>query len=141
MRRNATVAGIDALCSRSLATIEKFPQTTARRQIGSRTHWSFVILAVLCAGGCAFDKFTPPPVSPALIAGGGHIHADGPTLQHGYAIFVSKCLDCHTLPPTTRYSKDEWPYLVNRMANRAGLSRSDEAALIAYLRAASTPAP
>ncbi len=60
-----------------------------------------LILLVLFLPGCAFDKFTPPPVSPALIANSRYDHADAPTLSHGRTLFVSRCLECHTLPPVT----------------------------------------
>jgi hypothetical protein len=102
-----------------------------------RCRWMPTILLTLFLPGCAFDKFTPPPVSPALIANSRHDHADAPTLSHGRTLFVSRCLECHTLPPVTKYSRDEWPYLVSRMSNRANLSASDQSAIIAYLRAAS----
>jgi hypothetical protein len=102
-----------------------------------RCRWMPTILLTLFLPGCAFDQFTPPPVSPALIANSRHDHADAPTLSHGRTLFVSRCLECHTLPPVTKYSRDEWPYLVSRMSNRANLSASDQSAIIAYLRAAS----
>ena len=83
-------------------------------------------------------NFAPPPaVSPALIANARPDHVDAGQLQNGHRLFVSRCLECHTLPPVTKYSRDEWPYLVSRMSNRANLSGSDQSAIIAYLRAAS----
>jgi mono/diheme cytochrome c family protein len=109
--------------------------------MSNRWLYFLLLLPAFFLIGCALDELNPPPVSAALIAKARPIHADGQTLSHGYALFVSRCLDCHTLPPTTKYSKDEWPYLVSRMANRARLSNSDQAALIAYLRTASTTAP
>src|ERR1051326_6924160 len=102
--------------------------------------WASLMLLILFVAACASNEFAQPP-SPALIARGGSVASDRQTWSHGYALFVSRCLECHTLPSTTKYSKDEWPYLVSRMAYRARLSNSDQAALIAYLRAASTTAP
>src|SRR6476619_2448325 len=102
-------------------------------------HWQWmpIVLLVVFLPSCAFDKFTPPEVSPALISNARPDHVDAEQLQNGHRLFVSRCLECHTLPPVTKYSRDEWPYLVSRMSNRANLSGSDQFAIIAYLRAAS----
>src|SRR5438128_465618 len=104
-------------------------------QIWRRTPTLMLILAL---PGCAFDKFTPPAVSPTLIANARPDHADAPTLSHGRALFVSRCLECHTLPSVTKHSSAEWPHLVSRMASRANLSASDQKAITVYLRAASS---
>jgi hypothetical protein len=37
----------------------------------------------------------------------------------------------------TKHSSDEWPHLVSRMSGRANLSVGEQAAIVAYLRAAS----
>jgi len=79
----------------------------------------------------------PPEVSPALVANARGDHADANVLATGRKLFVSRCLECHTLPSATQHSRDEWPHLVNRMSGRANLSTSEQAALGAYLRAAS----
>jgi len=98
---------------------------------------TLVLLLLLTLPGCAIDKFTPPPVSPTLIASARLDHVDPQTLSHGRAIFVSRCLECHTLPSVTKHSPAEWPHLVSRMAARANLSASDQEAITVYLRAAS----
>jgi len=102
-------------------------------------HWAgqlvvstIIIFIVSCA-----NLAPPPEVSPALISNARPDHVDAEQLQNGHRLFVSRCLECHTLPPVTKYSRDEWPYLVSRMSNRANLSGSDQSAIIAYLRAAS----
>jgi hypothetical protein len=102
--------------------------------------WLLFVLFTVLLASCALEEFKSPP-SPALIATSGSLEAERQTLLHGYTLFVSRCLECHALPSTTKYSKDEWPYLVSRMANRARLSNADQAAVIAYLRAACTTAP
>jgi len=105
-------------------------------QIWRRTPTLMLVL-LLALPGCAFDKFTPPPVSPVLIANARPDHADPQTLSRGRAIFVSRCLECHTLPAVTKHSPGEWPHLVSRMSGRANLSAGEQAAIVAYLRAAS----
>jgi mono/diheme cytochrome c family protein len=79
----------------------------------------------------------PPEVSPALVANARGDHTDANVLATGRKLFVSRCLECHTLPSATQHSRDEWPHLVNRMSARANLSASEQAAIVAYLRAAS----
>jgi hypothetical protein len=61
-------------------------------------------------------------------------------LQNGRNLFVSRCLECHTLPPVAKYSRNEWPDLVGRMSDRSNLSAGEQAAIVAYLRAASVSA-
>ena len=93
-------------------------------------------LIALFIVSCA--NFAPPPeVSPALISNARSDHVDAGQLQNGRRLFVSHCLECHTLPPVTRYTREQWPHLVSRMSGRANLSAGEQAAIVAYLRAAS----
>jgi len=94
---------------------------------------SFIVLFIVSCTSLA----PPPKVSPVLVANARADHADANVLATGRMLFVSRCLECHTLPSATQHSRDEWPNLVNRMAGRANLSASEQAAIVAYLRAAS----
>jgi len=96
-----------------------------------------LLILMLALPGCALDKFTPPTVSPELIANARRDRADPQALSHGRSLFVSRCLECHTLPSVTKHSPDQWPHLVTRMSGRANLSASERDAITAYLRAAS----
>jgi len=111
------------------------PTTFTRRScwVGRVVSTIITLFIVSCA------NFAPPPeVSPALIANARPNHASAKDLATGRNLFVSRCLECHTLPSVTKHSPDEWPTLVSRMSGRANLSASDQSAIIAYLRAAST---
>ena len=100
--------------------------------LGSVVSALITLFIVSCA------NFAPPPaVSPALIANARSDHVDAGQLQNGRTLFVSHCLECHTLPPVTRYTREQWPHLVSRMSGRANLSAGEQAAIVAYLRAAS----
>lgn len=100
--------------------------------LGSVVSALITLFIVSCA------NFAPPPaVSPALIANAGPDRVDPGQLQNGRRLFVSHCLECHTLPRVTRYNREQWPHLVSRMSGRANLSAGEEAAIVAYLRAAS----
>jgi hypothetical protein len=95
------------------------------------------IIVILFIVSCA--NFAPPPeVSPALISNARFDHVDAGQLQNGRRLFVSRCLECHTLPRVTKYNRELWPHLVSRMSGRAHLSASDQKAITFYLRAASS---
>jgi cytochrome c1 len=97
------------------------------------------VVIVLFIVSCA--NFAPPPeVSPALISNAHSDHVDAGQLQNGRRLFTSRCLECHNLPPVAKYSRNEWPHLVSRMSGRANLSAPEQAAIVAYLRAASVGA-
>jgi hypothetical protein len=98
-----------------------------------RVVWAIITLFIV---SCA--NFAPPPaITPALIANARLDHASAKDLATGRNLFVSRCLECHTLPSVTKHSSDEWPHLVSRMSGRANLSVGEQAAIVAYLRAAS----
>lgn len=90
----------------------------------------------LLVSACSTNSFVPPPISLALIARARHDHATAPQLSEGRALFASRCIDCHTLPPVAKYTREEWPRLVAEMSARANLTGTEEQSLIAYLRAA-----
>ena len=94
-------------------------------------------IILLFVVSCA-DYAPPPAISPALIASAHLDQADASQLSRGRAFFVSRCLECHTLPSVTKHSPGEWPHLVGRMAARANLSASEQEAITVYLRAASS---
>jgi len=103
-----------------------------------RHGWFAITLLASLPIGCALNEFAPPPpVSSALVANARRDHADSQTLSHGRSLFISRCLECHTLPSVTKHSPDQWPHLVSRMSGRANLSAGEHAAIVAYLRAAS----
>jgi len=100
-----------------------------------------VVCAIITLFIVSCANFAPPPeVSPALIANARPDHVSAKDLATGRNLFVSRCLECHTLPSVTKHSPGEWPTLVSRMSGRANLSASDQSAIIAYLRAASASA-
>ena len=97
-----------------------------------------MVMASLFIGACATADFAPPPaVSPSLIASARLDRLSAQELSMGREVFVSRCLECHTLPSVGKYSRKEWPQLVARMAARANLSASDQRTVTGYLRAAS----
>jgi len=97
-----------------------------------------VTLAIIALFIVSCANFAPPPeVSSTLISNARPDHVDVGQLQNGRRLFVSHCLECHTLPQVTKYNREQWPHLVSRMAARANLNIADQSAVVAYLRAAS----
>ena len=120
------------------------PRPTAAATAFVRRRYSVALvvsaMVTLFIVSCA-NFASPPAITPALIANARPDHASAKELATGRNLFVSRCLECHTLPSVTKHSPNEWPHLVSRMSGRANLSASDQSAIIAYLRAASLVRP
>jgi mono/diheme cytochrome c family protein len=56
-------------------------------------------------------------------------------LERGRMLFVHRCIECHTLPPIWKYSREDWPKIVNDMSHRASLNPAERDAVIAYILA------
>jgi hypothetical protein len=86
---------------------------------------------------CQSTNFAPPPVTPQMAAVvRKQQQVDLATLQAGRTLFVSRCIECHTLPLLSRYDAVAWPWLVGDMAARASLKPAEREALVAYILAA-----
>jgi mono/diheme cytochrome c family protein len=57
-------------------------------------------------------------------------------LERGRTLFVHRCIECHTLPPIWKYSREDWPKIVNDMSHRASLKPAERDAVVAYILAA-----
>lgn len=95
---------------------------------------TFLLAGSLSLGGCAGLTNVAPPVTPAMIAAGGG--AAPATLEAGRRVFTMQCTACHRADPVAKYGFDEWRGIVADMKERTKLSDGQEAALLAYLRAA-----
>jgi len=77
-----------------------------------------------------------PPVAPAMTsASSRRQHVDPAKLESGRTLFVHRCIECHTLPPIWKYSREDWPQIVNEMSHRASLKPAERDAVIAYILA------
>ena len=70
-----------------------------------------------------------------VIRAGAVRRVDEPTLLEGRRLFVSRCIQCHTLPVAWHYNKSDWPGIVHSMAERSSLKPAEERAIVAYIRA------
>jgi len=82
---------------------------------------------------CAALMDRPPPVTAEIASAGARQHADLVTLQAGRTLFVSRCIECHTLPAVSRHTAAEWPALIDEMVGRANLNSEQRAAVLAYI--------
>jgi hypothetical protein len=87
--------------------------------------FSLPLIAMICilgSFGCQ-SSISPAPMTHEVIRAGARAH------------FVSRCIECHTLPLVSRYDAVAWPWLVDDMAERASLKPAEREALLAYILA------
>ncbi len=94
------------------------------------------IVCLVDLNSCGTTNFTPPPVTAELAPAGARQHVELATLRQGRALFVSRCIECHTLPNVAQHSATEWPRLIDEMAGRASLKSRERDAVLAYILAA-----
>jgi nitrate/TMAO reductase-like tetraheme cytochrome c subunit len=90
-----------------------------------------LFLACLLFAGCETANYAPPVT--ARVARSENRGAGVAKLERGRTLFVHRCIECHTLPPMWKYSREDWPLIVNDMAHRASLKTEDQQAVIAYI--------
>ena len=92
------------------------------------------MICILGSFGCQ-SSISPAPMTHEVIRAGARAHVEERTLREGRALFVSRCIECHTLPLVSRYDAVAWPWLVDDMAERASLKPAEREALVAYILA------
>ena len=101
-----------------------------------KKHLAIFAAAIVCLvnlSSCGTTNFAPPPVTAELARAGAHQHVDLAALREGRALFVSRCIECHTLPAVSQHSTTEWPRLIDEMAGRANLKSAERDAVLAYI--------
>lgn len=86
-----------------------------------------LILVALVLAGCETANYAPIITTPR--------RSEATKPERGRQLFVHRCIECHTLPPIWKYSKEDWPKIVNDMSHRASLKPADREAVIAYILA------
>jgi hypothetical protein len=56
-------------------------------------------------------------------------------LQEGRSLFVSRCIECHTLPIIWYYRPSDWLGIIDEMAERSSLKPAERDAVVAYILA------
>ncbi len=93
------------------------------------------LICLVDFSSCGTTSFAPPPVTPELARTGKSQCGDIAILREGRALFVHRCIECHTLPAFWRYSVEDWPDIVNSMSHRANLKPAEREAIVAYILA------
>jgi mono/diheme cytochrome c family protein len=97
------------------------------------TIFAAAVICLVDLSSCGTTSFAPPPVTAELERAGGRQHVNLARLHEGRALFVSRCIECHTLPTVSQHSATEWPRLIDEMAGRAGLKSTQRDAVLAYI--------
>jgi len=87
-----------------------------------------LLLTCLAFVGCETANYAPVVTLPRK--------SEATKLQRGRQLFVHRCIECHTLPAIWKYSREDWPKIVNAMSHRASLDSADREAVISYVLAA-----
>src|SRR5437588_693418 len=97
----------------------------------------FALLSyVLTLLSCETSNYAPPVTTEMARSASAKKQIDQSQLEHGRTLFVHRCIECHTLPPMWKYSRQDWPQIVNDMSHRASLKPEERTAVIAYILAA-----
>jgi hypothetical protein len=89
----------------------------------------FVCLLVGCS------TTAPPEVTPQLAQAYSKRGVSLAQLQQGRTLFVSRCIECHTLPAVDAHTAKEWPGLIKEMSDRANLKPAEQNAVLTYILA------
>jgi len=91
-----------------------------------------MLVAFVFLIGCETSNYAPRVTSTSA----AKRNIDQTTLDRGRNLFVHRCIECHTLPAVWKYSRDDWPKIVNDMSHRASLKPPERDAIVAYILAA-----
>jgi hypothetical protein len=90
----------------------------------------------LLFSGCESTSLNAPPITAPLIRAGTREQADVRMLTEGRSVFLNRCIQCHALPETAKYSPDRLQEIFAIMSSRANLSARQHEAVLKYLLAA-----
>jgi mono/diheme cytochrome c family protein len=85
--------------------------------------------------GCQAAMVNPAPLTADTVDIGKRLGVSESTLRKGRRLFVSRCIECHTLPVAWNYTDSEWPRILRDMAHRSSLKHGEEEIILAYIRA------
>jgi hypothetical protein len=99
-------------------------------------HRLVITFCVATFAACETANYAPS-VTPAMTRSTSRTkqNADAMRLDRGRNLFVHRCIECHTLPAMWKYSREDWPKIVNDMSHRASLKPTERDAIVAYILA------
>lgn len=87
-----------------------------------------VVIALVFASACAR---TSPPMVTANDAERGNVEVA--ELQQGRQLLIGKCTNCHRVPMPGEHTAAEWPKMLDEMAARANIDRTQQKLIEKYL--------
>ncbi len=94
------------------------------------------VALLIAVAACSAVSTGAPVVTPAMSHASG---ASADKLTAGRRVFVSRCIECHTLPAINEHTPAAWPHIIARMSPRADLTAAERDALLSYILAARQP--
>ncbi|MFK7852302.1 MAG: cytochrome c [Akkermansiaceae bacterium] len=88
---------------------------------------------IIALSACAPQNKTIPVPTAAMADKSGQELA---VLQKGYGVYMAQCSRCHEPMMPSEVSGEDWHIVVPGMAWNAGISETDEAAVLKYIMAA-----
>ncbi len=103
----------------------------------ARRRLAVVLLAAALAGACAAALRHATSADVTLVAPQwpGTTAED---LERGRRLYVRRCSGCHTLVLASAHAPDEWPVLVDAMAEKARLKPGEREDIVRFLTAVSS---
>jgi mono/diheme cytochrome c family protein len=92
-------------------------------------------IAATLLGSCETGSSPAPRITPGMIPAGAMRSAAAIQLTQGRSLFLTRCVACHALPAIGDHPTQEWPRIVNEMAGRSELKRTERDAVLAYILA------
>jgi mono/diheme cytochrome c family protein len=96
---------------------------------------ALIAVSTFHLAGCEMSNYAPPVTTEIARTSSAKKQIDQNQLKRGRTLFVHRCIECHTLPPMWKYSREDWPQIVNDMSHRASLKPEEREAVIAYILA------
>ncbi len=93
--------------------------------------------AALVLGACGASAVVHPTAKDAEWASAKWPGTTVDELETGRALYTSKCVGCHRLPDPNAKTPEQWPTVVDEMAERAKLTAADRDLMLRYLSSAS----
>jgi cytochrome c5 len=90
---------------------------------------------VFVAGPRSTSAKAPPPPKRTPGKQGPAQQPDRATIAAGQKLFFARCAKCHAAPKLSKYSTEQWPRIVQKMAKRSGLKPDQQQAVLAYILA------
>ncbi len=102
------------------------------------------MLSFTCAltfSGCAGAGAVPAPTAKNVEYAGRHGQVTTlPTLKVGRKLYIGRCSACHGLKDPKSISPEDWPDMVQRMADNAKVTPDQQRAITQYLVSVSAAA-